>query len=135
MKGRIGSLSIPLLSALVFAVLCAVIYFNPKTTHANLNIESLPSGASVFIDGHAVGQTPLSVPGAVEIGGNAELRVLLSGHEAWNTVVQPTSETMRYKALLSPMKFSLQVRSVPDDAEVLLDGVVVGTTPLTLDRT
>lgn len=52
---------------------------------STLTFASRPSGAQVFLDGVAVGRTPLTVPNVKT--GSHRVRLELAGHQTWATVV------------------------------------------------
>jgi hypothetical protein len=56
------------------------------TEPGTLLVESRPTGATVFMDGRAVGKTPLNLPG-VKAGDHA-VRLELAGHRQWTTSVK-----------------------------------------------
>ncbi len=95
-----------------------------------LEITSAPPGALVLIDGRKVGKTPWR--GTIAPG----RRQIDLEHEGY----EPLSQTLdaqpgkRYPLLLKLEKVAigatLTLRSVPEGASVLLDGEVVGRTPL-----
>lgn len=58
----------------------------PAKTEAALAIESKPSGAAVFLDGTAVGTTPLTFP-LVKVGAHT-VRMTLEGYRPWSSTVQ-----------------------------------------------
>ena len=105
--------------------------FSP--THPPLEIRSDPEGASIFINSRLAGATPLRIvnlePGAyavrLEKSGRQPVtrRVSLAGRGAALNEVLPEVETGK-----------LIVGLKPDGAEVLLDGVLLGHTPLTLPK-
>ncbi|ADD27716.1 PEGA domain-containing protein [Meiothermus ruber] len=97
-----------------------------------LSVNSSPTGAQVLVEGRVVGNTPLSLvlrPGRVDI----ELR--LGGYQTFRTSAQiRPGETTVVNASLVPVVQNglLQINSNPQGAQVLLNGRVVGTTPLNL---
>ncbi len=104
----------------------------PQPGTGTLSVNSTPSGAQVLIEGRVVGNTPLNIvlrPGRVDV----ELR--LSGYQAFRTSVQVRpGETAVVNANLTPVVQNgvLQINSNPQGAQVLLNGRVVGNTPLNL---
>jgi len=50
-----------------------------------LVLDSRPSGANAFVDGRAVGKTPVSVPGVK--AGDHTVRFELAGHFPWSTSI------------------------------------------------
>ncbi|MCX7801644.1 MAG: PEGA domain-containing protein [Meiothermus ruber] len=97
-----------------------------------LSVNSSPAGAQVLVEGRVVGNTPLSLvlrPGRVDI----ELR--LGGYQTFRTSAQiRPGETTVVNANLVPVVQNglLQINSNPQGAQVLLNGRVVGNTPLNL---
>ncbi|RDI94773.1 PEGA domain-containing protein [Meiothermus sp. QL-1] len=97
-----------------------------------LSVNSNPQGAQVLVEGRVVGTTPLSLvlrPGRVEV----ELR--LAGYQIFRSAVQiRPGETTAINANLVPVVQNgvLQVSSTPQGAQVLLNGRVVGNSPLNL---
>jgi hypothetical protein len=55
----------------------------PETFTGSIYVDSRPRGARVFVDGKAVGTTPLSLPG-VRIGAHV-VRLELPDHRTWST--------------------------------------------------
>jgi len=95
-----------------------------------LQITSTPSGATVLIDGRSVGRTPwrgTSEPGQRQI--ELEQEGLRRESRTINA-----ERGQRYELLIvlsaSSVGGILKVASVPPGAKVLLDGDVVGTTPM-----
>jgi len=97
-----------------------------------LSVNSSPSGAQVLVEGRVVGSAPLSLvlrPGRVEV----ELR--LGGYQTFRTSAQiRPGETTVVNANLVPLVQNglLQISSNPPGAQVVLNGRVVGNTPLNL---
>lgn len=104
----------------------------PQPGTGTLSVNSMPSGAQVLIEGRVVGNTPLNIvlrPGRVDV----ELR--LGGYQPFRTSVQlRPGETAVVNANLTPVVQNglLQINSNPQGAQVLLNGRVVGNTPLNL---
>ena len=102
------------------------------TPTGTLQIYSTPSGAKVYIDGAYRGQTPLTL--TVEAGvHNVELR--LDGYETYRARVQiGAGQTGRLSPRLARVVTTgtLVIDSLPQGAEVYLDGAYQGRTPLTL---
>lgn len=104
----------------------------PQPGTGTLSVNSTPSGAQVLIEGRVVGNTPLNLvlrPGRVDV----ELR--LGGYQTFRTSAQiRPGETTVVNANLTPVVQNglLQINSNPQGAQVLLNGRVVGNTPLNL---
>ncbi|WP_285722520.1 serine/threonine-protein kinase [Geothrix rubra] len=93
-----------------------------------LSIESRPSGAEVFLDGTPLGRTPLR---QVVVKGKADhLRLEKADFLATEYRLQPGDRDLALR--LQPAPFEAKVITDPPGAEVLLDGVSKGTSPLTL---
>lgn len=104
----------------------------PPTGQAQF--DSRPSGAEVIVDGVVRGKTPLklSLPvgdHALEIRGEAGRRTIPLTIEVGVLV----SQYVELIAMPNQATGRLEVSSDPPGAEVRLDGVVRGVTPLTLD--
>jgi hypothetical protein len=57
----------------------------PGSSAASLNVESLPAGAQVYVDGRASGSTPLTLP-AVDPGEH-RIRIEMPGYRGWMTTI------------------------------------------------
>lgn len=116
------------LVVLVSLSIAAYKFMSPR-----LEIVSEPAGASVFINGRLAGASPLSIDGMPS--GRYSLRVEKSGFApVLRTVDLPTTGTKVFERLQSSPAASLKVDVKPRGAEVLLDGELVGTTPLFLSK-
>ncbi len=104
----------------------------PQPGTGTLSVNSTPQGAQVLIEGRVVGNTPLNLvlrPGRVDV----ELR--LGGYQPFRTSAQiRPGETTVVNANLTPVVQNglLQINSNPQGAQVVLNGRVVGNTPLNL---
>ncbi|MFN3699613.1 MAG: PEGA domain-containing protein, partial [Dictyoglomus sp.] len=105
--------------------------FNLKPAYGNLRIETNPSGASVYLDGSYKGITPLtlySLPAKTY-----QLRIVFSGYqERVETIKVEPNKTNYLSYILIPLYGSLSVNSVPQGAEVYLNGIYRGKTPLNI---
>ena len=107
-------------------------------TVATLTVTSIPSGASVYIDGDFIGQTPLH-DYAIDTGSQREkqieVRLELSGYK--NRVAQLTLRGGQQTPLdvglekFSPRTGTLTVTSTPSGADIYVDNTWIGKTPLT----
>lgn len=94
-----------------------------------LSIESRPSGAQVFLDGTPLGRTPLR---QVVVKGRADrLRLEKPDFLPLERRLGPEDRSLDLRLLPAP--YDLQVASEPAGAEVFLDGVSRGRTPLRLE--
>ena len=107
----------------------------PRT--ATLTVTSTPNGASVYVDGVLIGATPLSdykVDTSVTHEKQIEVGLELSGYRSRvaKLVLKGGKETpwdVRLEKLV-PRTATLTVTSTPNGASVYVDGVRVGSTPL-----
>jgi tRNA A-37 threonylcarbamoyl transferase component Bud32 len=94
-----------------------------------LRVTSTPRGATVRLDGVAIGDT---TPAVIESPGGQErtLELSLDDHEPWTLrIAAVPGRTTPVRATLTQRKGRLVVRSTPPGAEVQVAGRVVGTTP------
>ncbi len=97
-----------------------------------LSVNSNPSGAQVLVEGRVVGSTPLNL---VLRPGRVDLELRLGGYQVFRTSAQiRPGETTVINADLTPVVQNglLQINSNPQGAQVLVNGRVVGNTPLNL---
>jgi TonB family protein len=98
-----------------------------------LRVESQPAGATVSVDGHPRGITPLDVP---ELPlGRHDVKVDLKGYSPAAQSVDLAPETPRAElkltlARVAPVMGVADILSTPLGATVKVDGVAVGRTPL-----
>jgi len=96
---------------------------------ARMKITSEPPGASVLINGKLLGGTPLVVDGLAQ--GVYGLRIERSGCGPVNRSVSVNGDGLTIHEKLEPLPTgALNVAVKPDGAEVLLDGELIGFTPL-----
>jgi len=102
-------------------------------TTGTLSVDSTPQGAEVYVAGTFRGRTPVSISlneGVYEV----ELR--LPGYEVYSTRVKiRAGQTSRLAPRLQPVVTTgtLEIYSTPSGAEVYVDGVYRGPTPLVLN--
>ena len=105
----------------------------PLPIQGTLSIDSSPRGAQIFVNGALRGVTPARIdlqPGSYE------LRVRLPGYEEFvSTVNIRAGSTTSVNALLQPVVRSgtLSVDSSPRGAQVHVNGIFRGVTPLRID--
>lgn len=108
-----------------------------------LSVASVPSGATVYLDGTLLGTTPITSV-TVTAGDHAAL-LTLAGYEDYSaTISVPENGSVRGAYTLVPAATkttttaataapgSLDISSEPSGATVTIDGTVRGTTPLSL---
>ncbi len=97
---------------------------------ATLQMESTPAGALVLVDGNRAGQTPLRLDLPL---GEHRVRLELVGHEAWEDVfrlVEAREYPVRVDLKPEPRLASLKIGSTPEGADVYVDGIPQGKTPI-----
>jgi PKD repeat protein len=101
-----------------------------------LSVTTVPSGATVYVDGTVKGVTPLT---NVQLTtGQHSLRMVMTGYVDYDatftiTTGQTTPLTLTLVPSTNPSgKGSLQISSTPSDAAIYIDGVLQGPTPKTI---
>ncbi len=105
-----------------------------KTLYQNwgtLRVSSIPSQASIYINGEYRGETPLTLE--VEAGTYAIRISKADYHDYITTVTVESREIKTINAELTPAFGYLTIESSPSGAEVYVDGSYKGTTPITLE--
>ena len=99
----------------------------------SISVESEPSGASVLVNGHVAGATPISIKGLP--GGTYDVRLEKAEFAPMSLRVDLSSSgSSRVHEKLSPVAKGILVVNVkPPDSEVLLDGELIGHTPLKVE--
>jgi hypothetical protein len=104
---------------------------------------SLPQGASVYVDGKYYGPAPQIASGLTP--GYHQVRLSLQGFQDWTgqvlvtagtttTVSQTLYATPTTSPTYTPGTGTLQISSSPTGAQVFLDNVYMGITPITLQQ-
>ncbi|MDO9325425.1 MAG: PEGA domain-containing protein [Methanoregula sp.] len=103
--------------------------------YGSLYVESSPSGAAIYFNGNYRGSAPVTIS---EIWpGSYTIQAELNGYRTYTTTTSVSSGSRsNVYCPLSPTDTSgsLYILSDPTNAKVVLDGVVRGTTPLTLNK-
>ncbi len=99
---------------------------------ANIAISSMPVGATVFVDGEAVGVTPALLE---ILEGDHQIALQLPRYRGWqqNLSVSAGIHQNLEPIVLEPADGILHLRSTPSQANVTLDGEYQGQTPLSLE--
>ncbi|GEM_PF-1391306 len=108
---------------------------NPTPVTGSINVNSVPSGASVYLDNQYSGITPVTLSSVQPGNHNLELR--LSGYNTWQTGISVSSQgSTTLTATLTPTGSTsggkLSVSSVPSGAQVYIDSSYKGLTPVTI---
>ena len=128
--GRRGWLRLPRLAWLAAGILMlsglavwSLVTFSPR----RLSLQTTPSGAHVFLDDVSLGLTPLAdakIPKRAYL-----LRLEKKGYQTLEHAVQKGERDLRLN--LIPVVTRLDLITEPAGAEVFLDGLLVGSTPVT----
>ncbi|BBL68501.1 PEGA domain-containing protein [Methanoculleus chikugoensis] len=112
----------------------------PSETTGAIDVVSYPAGADIFLDDRYQGKTPAAGVYAISnvAVGSHTVRVALSGYQDYTTsVIVSGATTSHVTATLQPGQStstgSISVTSSPSGAEVYIDNVYKGITPLTVD--
>lgn len=103
----------------------------PEEQTGTLRLTSDPSGASVFIDGEAVGETPITVS---EVAAGAHtVTFQQEGYEPYRTEVSVTPQQRNgLHGELAQQTGTLRLTSDPPGALASIDGETIGETPVTV---
>lgn len=106
-----------------------------ESATATIAVFSVPSGASVSVNGIDRGQTPVEIGGIAE--GGAAVDIALPGYAAWHGVTGPLSagSVFRIDASLEALPSVVRVETVPDGARVYIDNALAGRSPLVSTNT
>jgi hypothetical protein len=108
-----------------------------ETAGTGLYVTSTPAQASVYLEGVYKGVTPLMMSDTA--AGSHILQVRHSGYDEWKSTVDvPSGGTRTVTAILSQNNAGLingiNISSNPGGANVLLDGLKKGFTPISLNK-
>ena len=102
-----------------------------KSSSGSINVKSVPSGATILLDGVSKGTTPATLT-SISTGKHA-LVMKKAGYNDYSTQVTVSSgQTTSVSAVLTTATGSLNIKSNPSGATILLDGTNKGVTPATL---
>jgi hypothetical protein len=115
----------------------------PVTSTGWIEISSKPTGASIFLDGVLRGQTPAQGGHTIQgvAPGDHTVRLQLAGYQDYTAAVNVQASATSYVAAsLSPTPIStvtpatgtLSVASAPSGANVYMDNLLEGISPVTL---
>ena len=112
-----------------------LIFLNASVLGGTINIITIPENASVYINGEYCGQSPCNI--SINESWVKESVIIqvnkTSYHSSNKSLFIPTTEYFRNIILkLTPINGTLYVSSTPPGANVYLNGIFKGTTPLNL---
>lgn len=103
----------------------------PAVVDINLLLKTEPAGAAAKLDGVAIGTTPLSFQIKANAGTVKTLAVELAGYEPMLQQLTMSKEMASELVLtLKARRFTHAIVTQPEGAEVVIDGQVIGKTPL-----
>jgi serine/threonine protein kinase len=127
---------------LAISVAAATTFFIIRTTRDTtattgaVHVESSPVvGAVVFFDGQQMSEkTPLTIEG-IPVGTRHQIRVELARHKPYveDIDVPKSGAEVPVMALMHPLAGKIRVDSTPDGAEIRINDVVRGRTPMTIN--
>jgi hypothetical protein len=96
-----------------------------------IEVQSAPPGAKVYLDDVPVGSAPMTVDEVAT--GTHRVRLVLADYAEWNQqVTVVTNNTAVVAGTMAGLPGTIEVRSTPADASVFVDGQERGITPLLL---
>ncbi|RPJ83180.1 MAG: PEGA domain-containing protein, partial [Deltaproteobacteria bacterium] len=99
-----------------------------------LSLVTSPVEVDIWIDDHQKGVTPLVVSDLTE--GTHTVKAVKDGFQPWQGEVQiQPSQVFELQINLKPITGSVSIDSKPNGALVFIEGIQVGTTPVTLEKT
>ena len=95
-------------------------------------VSSVPLDATVLIDGKSFGKTPLQTQLSP---GSYLLEISADRFKTWKhrLIVKPNEPQEIKEVQLQPADGKLTINTKPDGANIIIDGIFVGQTPLTFD--
>jgi TonB family protein len=103
-------------------------FFLGANSAGSLEVDSLPPGASLWVDGVEVGSTPMTLTELAP--GEHEIAVVKEGFVRAREVIVTERDSSPLVFALQPARSFLSIASTPPQCAVLIDGKEVGSTPL-----
>jgi len=99
---------------------------------ASVNIKSEPAGAIVIVDSNESGYTPVNLTGLLP--GKHLVEVKMDGYEVWSEDIDVSSSKENLiNAVLQKLVGSVNIKSEPTKAIVIVGGKEIGNTPLDIN--
>jgi hypothetical protein len=119
--------------AIFLLVVFVLIFFAIKSTSENsgmISVNSFPQKASVYLNGELKGETPLVIKSLPF--GKYQVTVKLQGYKDYNEEVSLNSSNSKVfiNPILEHSVFSVSIDSDPQGADVYIDGIQKGKTPI-----
>ncbi len=128
-----GKLLIIIAISIIVFISVWFLYSSSVNSTGVLRVDSYPKGADVYIDGVKKGETPIEVKGLKP--GMYEVEIRKDGYktEVYQKKIDRGNLKQLIFANLIHKTFTLQITSYPTEAEVYIDGLKKGLTPITID--
>ncbi|MEO8698547.1 MAG: serine/threonine-protein kinase [Kofleriaceae bacterium] len=127
-----GIVAISVAAGVTFFIIKASRDGTPTT--GTIHIESVPPGGEIYLDGtHLAGVTPQTLPFELEIGTRHEIRVEVAKHKPHVENVDIDRPEVNVNAIMDPITGRLRVVTTPIGADIMIDGVMRGRTPTTIN--
>jgi hypothetical protein len=129
-----GLVAVSVAAGVTFFIIRSTRNSTPST--GSIHIESVPPGGDIFLDGtHVAGVTPQTLPFELQAGTRHEIRVELAKHKPHveNVDIPNSGGEVAVTALMDPITGRLRVTTTPEGADVILDGMMRGHTPTTIN--
>lgn len=108
---------------------------SPPVRYGSISVESQPTGADIYFNGNYRGRAPLTItdvwPGTYTISAD------MTGYRTYSTTTSVSSDIRSsVYCLMTPVNTAgaLSILSSPSNADVYLDGLYKGRTPITLSN-
>ncbi|GAB7015171.1 PEGA domain-containing protein [Methanogenium cariaci] len=103
--------------------------FEPVSTVGRITVESVPSNAEIYLNGEFKGNTRTTLEDVVP--GTYDVVIRKIGYDDWTGRVDVAAgKISEVKAELLPAQVLLSVHTAPGGAQVFVDGVLSGSSPL-----
>jgi serine/threonine-protein kinase len=117
-----------LLAPLALSLALGAFFFLRAAPAGSLEVDSLPPGASLWVDGVEVGSTPMMLTELAP--GEHEIAVLKEGFVRAREVIEAVPGGPPLVFALQPARSFFSIASTPPQSAVFIDGKEVGLTPL-----
>ena len=101
-----------------------------QEARGTVTIKSIPDAALILIDGEEAGTTPRTISD-IKIGMH-QVEVSIDGYEGWSENIEVIDKENTITATLQEKSGSIDIKSEPSNATVLVDGKEIGSTPETI---
>jgi hypothetical protein len=133
-------IKIALAGLVAVSVTAGVTFFIVKATREStptvgrVRVESVPPGAEVTFDGtRMAGATPYTID-SVPVGTRHEVEIRLPRHKLHTETVDIPKKggEVLVKGIMEPITGKLRINTIPDGADIYIDGVRRGRAPMTI---